>query len=134
MATTHDPFAPSTLDSVKEKLSDAASHVRETASEYGNSAADGLDRNVRNAADALEGSADTLRSKSGTDGGKVSELAETAASKLDSTASYLKDFDTREAMGQVEDWTRDNPTIAILGALALGFVLGLALRRDSSSY
>jgi ElaB/YqjD/DUF883 family membrane-anchored ribosome-binding protein len=119
---------------MKEKMSDAASHVRNTASEYGKAAADNIDRNVRNAAGALENTANTLRSQAHNAPGRVSDFAQTAASKLDDTASYLKDFDTRQVMGQVEDWTRRNPGLAIVTAAAVGFVIGMSLRRDHSTY
>lgn len=141
MATTHDPLAPSTgqssgstLGSVKEKLTDAASQVRDTASQYGNAAADNIDRNVRSAAGALESTASTLRSQAGNAPGKVSDMAQTAATKLDSTAQYLREFDTREVLTHLEDWTRRNPGIAIFSAAAVGFLIGMSLKRDSSDY
>jgi len=141
MATTHDPLAPSTgqsgsstLDGVKEKLTGAATQVRDTATEYGRAAVDNIDRNVRNAAGAFESTAGTLRSQAGNAPGKVSDMAQTAATKLDSTAQYLREFDTREVLSQLEDWTRRNPGIAIFSAAAVGVLIGLSLKRDRSGY
>jgi len=137
MPTTHDPLASSTganrLDEVKEKLTGAASQVRDTAQEYGKAAADNIDRNVRNAAGALQSTASTIRSQAG-GSGKVSDMAQTAAEKLDHTADYLQNFDTRQMLIQVEDWTRRNPGIAIVSAAAVGFLIGMSLKRNNSTY
>src|SRR4051794_21048168 len=144
MATTHDPLAASnsgsvsntgsTANSVKEKISGAASQLKNTASEYGSTAVDQIDSGVRGAAGALHSTADKLRSQAGSgQGSKVADMAHTAASKLDSTAQALQDFDTRQAFAQLESWTRQNPGIAIGGALAIGFFLGMTLRSGDSN-
>jgi len=143
MATTQDPLAASTGgsvasttggSSVKERLTGAASQLKNTASEYGRTAAEQIDRNVHNAASALHSTAEKLRSQSaGGQTGKVADIAQTAAVKLDATASALDNFDTRQALTQFESWTRQNPGIAIGGALAIGFFLGMTLRNDSRS-
>jgi len=134
MATTQDPLAASNGGSVKDRLSDAASQLRNTASEYGSTAANQIDKNVHNAASALQSTAERLRSQAASgQGGKVADIAQTAAVKLDATASALQNFDTRQALTQLEDWTRQNPGIAIGGALAIGFFLGMSLRSDSGN-
>jgi ElaB/YqjD/DUF883 family membrane-anchored ribosome-binding protein len=61
----------------------------------------------------------------------MSGMAQTAATKLDSTAQALQNFDTRELMTNVETWTKRNPGMAIGGALALGFFIGMTMRRDN---
>jgi len=142
MATTQDPLAPSTkekigsaVDAAKDRLSDAATQLRSTATQYGNSAADQVDKNAHTAANALQSAAEKLRSQGQTGGDTtVAGIAKTAAGKIDATADYLKDFDTRALLGQVENWTRNNPGVAIASAAALGFVIGLTLKRDSSRY
>ena len=139
MATTHDPLAPtgatqgneSSGAGLKQRVSEAASHLKDAAGNYGRSAADQIDRNVHNAASAVEGAAGRLRSRSEGGHGKLSEAAQTAASTLDSTAHHLRDFDTRQLMTQFEDWTRKNAGLAIGGALAVGFLIGVSLRRDT---
>jgi len=134
MATTQDPLAASNSGSVKERLNDAATQIKQTASDYGRTAVDQIDRNVRGAGSVLHTTAEKLRSQaSSTEGGKVSDIAQTAAGKLDATASALQGFDTRQALAQFENWSRQNPGIAIGGALAIGFFLGMTLRSDSDS-
>ncbi|MBC7927536.1 MAG: hypothetical protein H7039_17970 [Bryobacteraceae bacterium] len=133
MATTHDPFASSTGGSVKDKLNDAASNIKNTASDYGRSAADNIDKGVHGVAGAFQNTAETLRSQVPDKTGKVAEMAQTAAGKLDSTADALNEFDSREVLSNFENWTRKNPGIAIGGALAIGFFIGMTLKGDNHS-
>jgi len=131
MATTQDPLATSQSgNSVKEKLTGAASTIRDTASQYGRSAADQIDKGVHSTAGALQSTAEKLRSQT-PQGGRMSDIAQTAATKLDSTAQALQNFDTRDLMMQMETWTRKNPGMAIGGALAVGFFIGMTLRKDN---
>jgi ElaB/YqjD/DUF883 family membrane-anchored ribosome-binding protein len=133
MATTHDPLAPASTDAgLKNKVSEATSHLRDTAADFGRSAAANIDRNLRNAAGALESTASKLR-RPGSEG-KVANLANTTADKLQSTANYFRTHDTHDMLHGVESWARRNPGAAIGSALALGFVLGLSMTRDKRSY
>jgi ElaB/YqjD/DUF883 family membrane-anchored ribosome-binding protein len=143
MATTHDPLAPSSTSTeynqshptnggLKSKVSEATSHVRHTAADFGRSAAENINRNLKNAAGALESTASKLR-RPGSEG-KVSSLANTTADKLDSTARYFRTHETQDMLRGVESWARRNPGAAIGSAAALGFVLGLSLTRDRHRY
>jgi ElaB/YqjD/DUF883 family membrane-anchored ribosome-binding protein len=144
MATVNDPLATSDYSNgvnsaqetggIKAKLSDATSHVKHTAADFGRSAVQNIDRNLKSAASALESTASTLRSKLPAEGGKVTGVAHTAADKLDATAQYLKTHDTHDLMVGVETWARRNPGAALGGALALGFFIGMSLNRDKRTY
>jgi len=137
MATTQDPLtaAGNTASTVKDKISDAASQLKNTASEYGRTAADQINRNVHSAAGALESTASKLRSQAQTgQGGRVSDIAQNAATKLDATANAMRNFDTQQMLGQAESWARQNPGLAIGGALAIGFFIGMTLRSSDRSY
>jgi len=143
MATTHDPFAPaststdfsssaSTTGALQEKVSEATGHLKNTAADFGKSAADNIDRNLKSAAGALESTASKLRRPESE--GKVASLANTTADKLDSTARYFRENNTQDMIQGVEGWARRNPAAAVGSALALGFVLGLTLSRDRNRY
>jgi ElaB/YqjD/DUF883 family membrane-anchored ribosome-binding protein len=143
MATINDPLATSynttptdtgANGGIKSKLSGATTHVKDTAADFGRSAVDNIDRNLKNAASALESTASTLRSKLPAEGGKMSGVAQTAADKLDATAQYLKTHDSHDLMVGVESWARRNPGAALGGALAVGFFIGMSLNRDRRSY
>lgn len=147
MATINDPLATSDMTArtnetstltddtsktggMKAKLSGAGSHVKQTAADYGRSAAENIDRNLKTAASKLESTASTLRSKLPAQGGRVAGAGHTAADKLDATAQYLKTHDTSDMMAGVETWARRHPGQALGGALALGFMIGMSLKRD----
>jgi ElaB/YqjD/DUF883 family membrane-anchored ribosome-binding protein len=139
MATTQDPLATTqggsntglgNGSSMKDRVTGAASQLRESAGQYGRTAVEQIDRNVHNAATALHSTADKLRTQVPTDN-RMSGIAQTAATKLDSTADMLDNFDTRELVHQMEGWTRKNPGVAIGGAMALGFFIGMTMRRDN---
>lgn len=159
MATTKDPFAPISntasndfgtstdvpvgwntntssaaeeTGGLKEKVYQATSHVKNTAAEFGRSAADNIDRNLKSAAGALESTASTLRQR-GTGTGKTAEYANTAAEKLDATARYFRTHDTSDMLREADYWTRRNPGLALGSALAIGFFIGMSLSRDRRS-
>jgi ElaB/YqjD/DUF883 family membrane-anchored ribosome-binding protein len=136
MSTMNDPLASGRSNEteanggVKAKLADATTHVRNTAADFGRSAVENIDRNLKSAAGALANTASALRSKLPAEGGRMTGAAQTAAEKLDATAQYLRTHNTQDLMTGVESWTRRNPAAAIGGALALGFLIGMSLNRD----
>jgi ElaB/YqjD/DUF883 family membrane-anchored ribosome-binding protein len=144
MATINDPLATGTQNQefgtpstggVKSKFSNATSHVKNTASDFGKSAVENIDRNLKNAAGALERSASALRSKLPHEGrGRITGAAQTAVDKMDATAQYLRTHDSHDLMMSMESWARRNPGAALGGALALGFCIGMSLNRDRRYY
>jgi ElaB/YqjD/DUF883 family membrane-anchored ribosome-binding protein len=143
MATTNDPYTglqnqgmtPSSGEGVRDRFNDATKHMKETASDFGRSAKENIDRNLKNAAGALENTASAIRSKLPDDrSGKMTGVAQTAVDKLDATAQYLRTHDTNDMMSGLESWARRNPGAALSGALAVGFFLGMSLSRDRRRY
>jgi hypothetical protein len=114
---------------VGDKIADAASQVRERASEFGRSAAQKVDEQRASTAATLKSTADSLRSSGQSSSQAISDAANRTAEKLDSTANYVRDHDFRGMVGDIQRVIRRNPTPALIGALGLGFLLGSALRR-----
>lgn len=114
---------------IKEKVSDMASHAKNTASDWGRTAASAVDRNMKSAAGALESTASAIRERVPATG-KVNEIATTAADKIETTARYLRDHDTRDMVAGMESAVRRNPGASLAAALAVGFLIGTAMRRD----
>jgi ElaB/YqjD/DUF883 family membrane-anchored ribosome-binding protein len=117
-----------TMDRMKEK----ASEIRDKASEAGRSAGARLEEGRRSAAGALDKAADAIhrRAESIPGGNRTSDLAHTTADKLHNTAHYLRDHDLRDMMGDFENVVRRRPGQALLGALAVGFLVGRAVRKQ----
>jgi ElaB/YqjD/DUF883 family membrane-anchored ribosome-binding protein len=122
--------ARSATEGVRERVSDFTNQAREKANEFGRKSADTIDRNLDAAAGKLASTADAIRSKATSGEDKVGHLANTAADKLDATARYFRDHHTRDMVSGVESLVRQNPGASICAALAIGFFLGAAMRRD----
>ena len=118
-----------TQQGIKDKVSDMASQAKSTAADWGRSAAGAVDRNLHTAAGALENTASALRDRAPASG-KANEFATATASKIESTARYLREHDTGDMVAGVESVVRRNPGASLCAALAVGFLIGTALRRD----
>ena len=93
--------------------------------ELGRKAARRADQVRATAADNLESAASAMHSG----GARVASAADSAAEALTSSADYVRDHDIRDMIDDLIDVVRNNPGPALLGAVALGFVVGRALSR-----
>jgi len=140
MAATHDPLAPAAANtntefgsgmtgSLKSKVSDATSHLKHTASDFGRSAAENINRNMKSAASALDSTASALR-RAPNSGGKLGNIAHSTADRLESGAQYMRTHDTQDLVHGIESYTRRQPAVALGCAAAVGFLIGMSLQRD----
>jgi len=111
-----------------DKISNAASQAKNKLADLGRTAAQKIDSNRQAAAGGLQDAASTLHDKADRlpGGEKVSNLAHTAADKLSATASYVRDHDMNSMMSDLEQFVRKNPGPALMGAAAIGFLVGRA--------
>jgi ElaB/YqjD/DUF883 family membrane-anchored ribosome-binding protein len=114
---------------IKDKVTGMASQAKNTAADWGRSAASVVDRNLHSAAGALENTAHALRERVPATG-KVNEFATATASKIENTARYLREHDTGDMVAGVESMVRRNPGASLCAALAVGFLIGTALKRE----
>jgi hypothetical protein len=103
-----------------------AEEVSATASELGRSARQKAERARTRAAAGLETAATSVHS--GVD--RAADAGHIAGDAISSTAQYVRDNDVREMLEDAMDVVRKNPGIALLGAVALGFLVGRALTRS----
>lgn len=147
MATPQDPLAPTNVPmsvtnghpekdqtGMRVRVSEMTDQVRHTASDFGRSAAQNIDRNLDRAAGALERTSSALRSRTGESSGRVNRYAQTTADKLDATARYFREHHTNEVMTGVEGFARRKPAVAIGTAAGLGFLIGMLMKRDRYRY
>jgi ElaB/YqjD/DUF883 family membrane-anchored ribosome-binding protein len=111
-ASTETAAAVATL---KSKAQDLGAKTAQRADQARVSAAAGLDTVASNLHDKGE---------------RVASAAHSAADAVSSGAEYLRANDVKTMMSDVVDVIRRNPGPALLGAAALGFLLGRALSRD----
>jgi ElaB/YqjD/DUF883 family membrane-anchored ribosome-binding protein len=102
-----------------------ASETRSAAAELGRKASRKADRVRATAADSL----DTAASAVHTGGERVASAAHSAAGALTSGAQYVREHDARDMIDDVMQLVKNNPGPALLGAAALGFLVGRALSR-----
>ena len=103
------------------KSSSAAGSTADKSAQVRAGAAAGMDR----AAGALNEGAEGLPG-----GRRVAAAAHTAADALESGADYLREHDLSDMMEDIMDVVKRNPGPALLGAAALGFLVGRAFTRD----
>jgi ElaB/YqjD/DUF883 family membrane-anchored ribosome-binding protein len=103
----------------------AASEARSAAAELGRKASRKADQVRATAADSL----DTAASAVHTGGEHVASAAHSAAGALSSGAQYVREHGARDMIDDLMQLVKNNPGPALLGAAALGFVVGRALSR-----
>jgi hypothetical protein len=125
------PGGTGTTTRTMDKMRETASEMKNRASDLGRSAGARMEEGRRSAAGALDRAADALHRKAeNLPGQRSADLAHTTADKLHNTAHYLRDHDLRDMMGDFENVVRRRPGQALLGALAVGFLVGRAIRRQ----
>ena len=100
--------------------------LKSKAQEVGAKAAQRADQARVSAASGM----DTVASSLHQQGDRMASAAHTAADAVSHGAEYLRANDVETMMSDFVDVIRRNPGPALLGAAALGFLLGRALSRD----
>jgi ElaB/YqjD/DUF883 family membrane-anchored ribosome-binding protein len=113
-----------------DAIGDAASQVKEKAAQLGRTAVRKVDETRGSTAEALQSTANSLRSGAQSSGEAISNAANRTAEKLESTAKYVREHDFRGMMQDVEEVVRRNPSQSLVAAIAMGFLMGSALRRS----
>jgi len=119
--------------SVAEKVTSAASQVKDTVADFGRNAVNKIDRSREPAAKGLESAASGLHDKAEgikQGGEKVTSFAHNAADKLSSTAEYVRSNDVKSMVTDLEHVVRRNPGPSLLLAAIGGFFVGRALRNS----
>ena len=111
-------------DQLMDDISEAASQVKERASEFSRAAARKADETRGFTADTLQDTAESIRRCGQTSGEAITDLANESADKVESGARYVRAHDFA---GMVGDVVRQNPGASLIAAVAAGFVIGAAL-------
>jgi hypothetical protein len=129
----NDPSAESAASAgFSEKSSTATSEAKARASDLGRKAAESVDQvrktaagGLGTAAGALDEHADALPG-----GPRIASAAHRAADALTASADYIRDKNVRDMVDDVMKVVKDNPGPALLGAVALGFLVGRSFTRN----
>jgi hypothetical protein len=114
-----------TMDDVKERAVNAASRLKDKASQIGNNVSQTIDRQRENAAKGLDRAASTLH-----DGvGSAAKVGHGVADGMESTASYLRTHNVGDIGSDVIGICKRHPAQALISAAVVGFLVGRAGRR-----
>jgi len=120
------------VDDLKDRVSQAASKVKDKAGEMAETMSATLDQQLESAAGSLDRAASTMHDKAESipGGPKVADLTHNLADGMQSTASYLREHDFNQMGKDVMNFCRRYPTQSLIAALAVGFLIGQSRHRD----
>ena len=116
---------------VTEKVTSAASQVKDSVADFGRAAVNKIERSREPAAKSLDNAASGLHDKAEglkQSGEKAGSFAHSAADKLSSTAEYVRSNDVKSMFTDLEHVVRRNPGPSLLLAAIGGFFVGRALK------
>jgi len=118
-----------TLKSAAETALELGREVKESVVEMGRSAGQKIGDARDQASGALHEAAHSVRHSSA----KIENLAKGTARRLDATASFVEDFNTKNASVALRRFAKNHSTAVLLTAAAIGFMSGFALGRGRST-
>jgi hypothetical protein len=113
-------------EAIEDKLMQAGAEVKGRANELGRRASQRAEQVRTAAAGGLDSAAQAVHERAD----RVAGAAHNAADAMSSGADYLRSNDLRQMGDDLVGVIRNNPGPALLGALALGFLIGRAFARD----
>jgi ElaB/YqjD/DUF883 family membrane-anchored ribosome-binding protein len=118
----------STANATDDSTGEARDSGIATATKIKERATETADKAMDTTAGGMESAADTIREKFEGQGGIQEKAGTTVASGMERTAEYLREHDTQAVLSDVEAYVKNHPAQALVGAVALGFVIGRVMR------
>jgi len=121
----------SSLDDVKERVSDVAAKTKDKAGQVVDAVSDKLNQQRESAADGLGRAASTLHENASRlpGGPKIVNFTHSIADGMESTATYLRENGLSKMGDELMAVCRRYPTQSLVAAIALGFLVGRSGRR-----
>jgi hypothetical protein len=113
-------------EGIEDKVMQAGAEAKGRAGELGRKASQRAEQVRTAAAGGLESAAQAVHDRAD----RMAGAAHNAADAMSSGADYLRSNDLRTMGDDLVGVIRNNPGPALLGALALGFLVGRAFSRD----
>jgi ElaB/YqjD/DUF883 family membrane-anchored ribosome-binding protein len=124
-------FASGNPSNLTDKLSVAAGEAKSRAADLGRKAAESADQARSSAAAGLSTAAGAIEDGANEGGKRARRAAQATTKALSSGAEYLRDNSARDMLDDAMDVVKNNPGVALLGAVALGFLVGRAFSSRS---
>lgn len=119
----------------EQRASQYAGEAQQRANQYAGEAqqkAEEMQRRtdtmIDRASERMHGAAEKVREQSHRADGMPSKAGERLAEGMDRTSEYLSEHDTKGLMSDIEDYVKQHPRQAVLGALVGGFIVARMLR------
>jgi ElaB/YqjD/DUF883 family membrane-anchored ribosome-binding protein len=130
-STSNEPQRPETdTASARDRLYDASSRIKDRAADLGRMAGEKLGDTRTTAADTLGRTATQIRDSSATMSNQtMGRVTSKVADGLERGSMYLRTGGMDQARTDVEGMVRSRPAESILGALAVGFIVGKLFTR-----
>jgi hypothetical protein len=116
-------------DAAKDAMNtaaNAATQAADKASEVGRDAIDKLDASRGSVAQGLHATAGAIRSYAPD---AVAQQARSTADAMETAADYIRARDLRSMTTDLTELVRRSPGPSLIAAIAIGFLLGAAIRR-----
>lgn len=114
-------------DDAREKAQQVADDVQEKAAQLGNQATEQINSAMSSAGQQLNTLAQTVRERAPDT--QVRDLADTTASALERSGTYLENANVDMIRRDLEAVIRNHPVEAVAIGLGLGFLLARSMRR-----
>jgi cell division septum initiation protein DivIVA len=119
-------YSSSNPPNPSDKLSTAATDAKARVADLGRRAAETIDHARTSAADGLSTAADAVHHAASEGNKRATRIAHATADGLSGSANYLRDHSASDILDDAMNIVKNNPGLALLGAAALGFVVGRA--------
>jgi len=127
MAIESTPGLASGNANFSDKLSGTVTKVRATAADLDRTMTDTSDQVRASAAAGVSSAAGAIEDGAAEAGNRVSRAAHATAKALSSGADYIRDNSARDMVADAMGVVKNNPGVALLAAVAIGFLVGRAL-------
>ena len=131
--TTHTEETIETTEGGPQRLADAAGDIAEQATsvaeQRASSAMTQVGDTIEHVARAVRNTGEQLRS----DQPQLAGLADTAAEQAEQAAKFLRQHDARDVLDEVQQFARRQPAVIVGAGLALGLLVGRAIKSAGPS-
>jgi ElaB/YqjD/DUF883 family membrane-anchored ribosome-binding protein len=119
-------FASGNPSNLHDTLSAGATDAKSRAAELGRKGTETADQARSSAAAGLSAAAGAIEEGAVEGSKRARRAAHATANALSSSADYIRDNSVRDMLDDATDVVKNNPGVALLGAVAIGFLVGRA--------
>ena len=131
--TTHTEETTDTTEGGAQRLADAAGGIAEQATsvaeQHASSTMTQVGDTIEQVARAVRSTAEQLRN----DQPQIANFVDTAAERAEGAAQFLRQHEARDVLNEAQDFARRQPAVVIGAGLALGLLVGRAIKSAGPS-